>query len=1465
MVQRRDALLMLLIVLMLTACSDNGNSLQAPTAEGSIEEITSSEPLEPLAKLGVGLRDSIGDLTVVALDATDSRYDPAGMLYKYTVREKMAKRTVRLAGPGQILKNYVNVLLPAGTYEVMLTVMNSKSEVASVIETITVQGPAVQDWRPTNVEWSLDAYYQAGDATEIYSRSIGPAALGLLYSVYQNSGSVQSSGVPVGGGCGGMLNNAGNGIKTVTGVIGVGAALAAIELKVAAVGVKKGVGTTAAAASAVGASTKIAGGNTSGACMQAQINAISDQLHFQEEQILKLYALIDRDEQVFFKTLVDEANAIQAIENVQFNDALEKFTGAVTPFMQAAALWDENGEIWKDSNNNVIELDLLKIAASDYDDARCTVNVAGCNADPSTLQFLGPISFIDGVLPLFNYTDLQKVAGLKDKWEYCTYDCWQHVGPTTAGASNELLDLYKSYAEQLYAQVTLCTALDPDLRSQCITPQNNVVPLFDQYNTAISMMYLKAVNALQKSHTIYQLMNLYNYNRYVAAQCSIRAEGDLTQSCIDIQTETNAGSAQVSLKQIDKGNGIPGAFFKHSGLICDGTEGIASTPEENAKAFTCAQQQLNLLFGQMFNVLYTNTLNFMLTDGPVGPQSYPTAAVTFPPNLNGLAELNAALQAFNQDLTGATTGINGGSIPLGPTFDYAYEVGRALPATMGGARTPKGLVTQVAGLHTSLNGSNWTTDGALYQAYHISDAATCIQTLIDYNASGESDTTVASIYPNYDSCPSIFALHDKTAVINGVYNGIRLTPYSYQVSPGGDETCPAACNSCPSGLDLEDPNSVANWIPGGQGLLPYTDPNDTGSWQGQCDNPVFSGRLGDASDPPTLEVTGCDPTRQFFLRTSTTCESGRWGNNNGSLFCEPAGEVTKKMCRGFCSGSTSNEVPDNTCGDYDFADEGSTDCTQCSAEPNVGVLALSAPEAGNIRQCQVAKAVDEFPAVYEGDTITCGTDIYYAQRYANSLAGAEGPGSGPEASFQDVFESGAYRVAPSPYISPAPNWDIATGDNGSWSGSCENSVFSGDLTYVSPPKLEASCRNSLNELIRSSAECDSARWGNREGQLFCEVGGEGRQISAPGGEYVCSNETFGDPFPGYYKQCFCPGGNSLEWLRPDTTGDADRLPSELTSLSCGNLLPLDYQVSAGADHTCALDDTGVQCWGSNLSDQTTVPALSNPVQVSAGYYHTCALDDTGVQCWGLNTSGRTTVPALSNPVQVNAGGGHTCAIDDTGVQCWGRNDYGQTTVPALSNPVQVSAGDIHTCALDDTGVQCWGRNKNRQTIVPALSNPVQVSAGYEHTCALDDTGVQCWGNDEKGQSTVPPLSNPVQLEAGENHTCALDDTGVQCWGAGKLYSQSTVPALSNPVQVSAGRFHTCALDNTGVQCWGWNDYGQTTVPDLLFDFDRYFDSDLDGVEDNGDAFPLDAEEQVDSDGDGVGDNGDAFPLDPNRQ
>jgi hypothetical protein len=235
-----------------------------------------------------------------------------------------------------------------------------------------------------------------------------------------------------------------------------------------------------------------------------------------------------------------------------------------------------------------------------------------------------------------------------------------------------------------------------------------------------------------------------------------------------------------------------------------------------------------------------------------------------------------------------------------------------------------------------------------------------------------------------------------------------------------------------------------------------------------------------------------------------------------------------------------------------------------------------------------------------------------------------------------------------------------------------------------------------------------------------------------------------------------------------------------------------------------------------------------------GYAHACALDDTGVVCWGDNLNGATTVPALTHPVAVYAGSGYSCALDHTPsgeqVVCWGFNGDGQTTVPALPSPNKVSAGGHHVCALNQDTVVCWGSNSSGQTTIPTLNRPIAISAGGLHTCVIDQTSsgkqVVCWG-------------------AGTTNT-----------GIGNELGQSIVPVLHHPVAVSAGELDTCALDDTGVVCWGNDPYGQTDVPAVLH-FDRDSDGLDDSVEDSNHNGRVDAGEtnplEADSDGDGLSD------------
>jgi alpha-tubulin suppressor-like RCC1 family protein len=338
----------------------------------------------------------------------------------------------------------------------------------------------------------------------------------------------------------------------------------------------------------------------------------------------------------------------------------------------------------------------------------------------------------------------------------------------------------------------------------------------------------------------------------------------------------------------------------------------------------------------------------------------------------------------------------------------------------------------------------------------------------------------------------------------------------------------------------------------------------------------------------------------------------------------------------------------------------------------------------------------------------------------------------------------------------------------------------------------------------------------------------------------------------------CWGGNVYRQIGDGTTTRRPR-PTDTTGLG-SNVSAL----SAGSDHSCAIQSGGLKCWGygaygqigngSSFDASTPVSVTgmtSGVAQVSAGERHTCAVTTGGaLRCWGSNSYGRlgmgdqmsSNTPRTvygAGAVAVAAGGQHTCAIlTDGSVTCWGYAHYGQLGIN------RTLATD---CGTGFTDPYC----KTSPTAVAGITDVVAIAAGGQHTCAIRAGGeLRCWGNNHKGQlglgsgvdwthtpTVVPGLSSGVvAVSLGSSHTCALlSSGGIRCWGyndygqvgngwtsfSGTYCGPSAAPTCDGAAttvlgfetgggaRISAGTYHSCARDTIGaLYCWGYNSSGQ---------------------------------------------------------
>lgn len=359
----------------------------------------------------------------------------------------------------------------------------------------------------------------------------------------------------------------------------------------------------------------------------------------------------------------------------------------------------------------------------------------------------------------------------------------------------------------------------------------------------------------------------------------------------------------------------------------------------------------------------------------------------------------------------------------------------------------------------------------------------------------------------------------------------------------------------------------------------------------------------------------------------------------------------------------------------------------------------------------------------------------------------------------------------------------------------------------------------------------------------------------------------------------------------------------------------DGAISVGGDHSCGNVNGQLYCWGRNTDGQlgtndnsekftpTAVTDLIGKVvtKVAAGGNHTCAITEGQLYCWGLNTSGELGIASGTSSFNipkyvstfssmrvtaVSAGYNSTCAIANAQLYCWGNNsrkqlgvgDWTNRNVPTLVTGAiagkavtAVSVGTTHTCAIANADMYCWGNNANGRTGLGTTSgdsNPTlltggkagsptgpngtrpsasYVSAGEDFTCGVFNGTVSCWGNNANGrtgrattsgnQTTPASIAGAAGgyystgLATGSSHACAIlngnnsyTNGNLYCWGNavngqvgnGVGSGDYSTPVLINggdsatrsEYTIDAGTSSTCSVARGNILCWGYGGFGK---------------------------------------------------------
>ena len=330
---------------------------------------------------------------------------------------------------------------------------------------------------------------------------------------------------------------------------------------------------------------------------------------------------------------------------------------------------------------------------------------------------------------------------------------------------------------------------------------------------------------------------------------------------------------------------------------------------------------------------------------------------------------------------------------------------------------------------------------------------------------------------------------------------------------------------------------------------------------------------------------------------------------------------------------------------------------------------------------------------------------------------------------------------------------------------------------------------------------------------------------------------------------YCWGSNESGRLGNNSITDV-KIPTAVTAAAvlAGKSVTA---ISASSNHTCVIASGAAYCWGygdygklGDGSEQTfTTPvavsttgvlAGKTVTAISAGYNHTCAIANGAVYCWGLNGQGQlgnsstvnssvpvavtaTGVLAGKTVTAITAGSNHTCAIASGAVYCWGYNESGQLGVEVAKDFFGTYVQMVFTAPVAvDTTVALKGKS--------VTSFALQQSSASS-TAVIADKKVYSWGNGGRLPvidaiwATGELAGKEIVSASGNNGAgCALTTSALICFGSASVSTDGSYRTASigtstvigeKPISaVFSYNGNTCVIAVSSLYCWGYNSNGQ---------------------------------------------------------